>query len=63
MLATVTSVCDGSVSVRVRRGFRNETLWPDDVRRLRNGSLTVGQRVNVVREVNNPYLRLEGYKG
>ena len=63
MLATVTSVCDGRVSVRVRRNCRDEALYGPDVRRLRCGHLAVGQRVNVVREVNNPYLRLEGYKG
>jgi hypothetical protein len=56
-LATVDSTDnDGGVYVRVRRGHKTERLYyRDDV-----SGLSVGDKVNVYRQPNNPYLRLAG---
>ena len=50
MIAIVTRVEGGKISAIVRRGHRVETLY------LRHDDLQVGDRVEVRRQVNNPYL-------
>ena len=50
MIATVTSVENGIVRARVRRNHRDEGLYN------RHYDLKVGDRVEVKRQTNNPYL-------
>ena len=52
MQATVTRIDDGIVTVRVRRASRSEQLHK------RHTDLKVGDKVEVIRQVNNPYLLL-----
>lgn len=59
MLAIVTAVDGERVRVKARRSSREQTLYAPDVRRF--GEIGVGYAIYVVRQANNPYLRIEGY--
>lgn len=50
MVAIVKRITDNQVDVRVRRNCDNERLQG------RHADLSVGDRVNVKRQINNPYL-------
>ena len=50
MIATVVSIEDGNINVRVRRNSHVETLHH------RHNDLSVGDRIEVKRQTNNPFL-------
>jgi len=50
MIATVASIEDGKITVRVRRNSHVETLY------RRHNDLSVGDRIEVKRQTNNPFL-------